>query len=264
MKLLNIILCSILLMSANAIANSEHICQGHNNCNNNGDIAPSSTNTNSNQNHNSNLNLNETNNRNTNTNTSSSVGIGLGIGGNGGNGGNSTVTNTSNVNPTQNVSVPVSNTNTSHSVSSVSNSGNSSSYTNSNTSSNSTSTSSASNNGSNISMNWEANPRNPVSSAYAPTILGSGGIDTCLGSVSGGAQGVAFGVSLGGTKTDMHCEMLKDVKILRDIGMSPDVIKARLCLDSKLAEAFSNAGQPCNTTKTQPQANKVDWWNPGS
>jgi len=71
------------------------------------------------------------------------------------------------------------------------------------------------------------------------------GIDTCAMSLSMGMQTFNFGVSGGTTYVDEHCQMLKNVKILNDVGMKVAAI-ALLCNSSeKIAFAMASAGTIC-------------------
>lgn len=56
----------------------------------------------------------------------------------------------------------------------------------------------------------------PVSTAYAASL--TSGFDTCLGSVSGGAQTQLLGLSLGSTKVDKGCKLIKETHLLREAG----------------------------------------------
>jgi hypothetical protein len=58
------------------------------------------------------------------------------------------------------------------------------------------------------SMNLDNHARGSASSAIGPALTGSN--DTCMGSTSVGAAGLAFGVSFGSTYTDDNCMMLKN------------------------------------------------------
>lgn len=85
-------------------------------------------------------------------------------------------------------------------------------------------------------------PRIPVSTALAPSLVS--GQDTCLGSVSGAAQGTMFGLSLGGTVRDRHCEMLKATKLLVALGLEGAAL-ARICLDEDMRTALAASGTDC-------------------
>lgn len=81
-----------------------------------------------------------------------------------------------------------------------------------------------------------------VSTAYAPPIITSN--DTCMGSMSAGAQGAGFGISLGTTWTDDNCLMLKNSREMWAMGLK-DAAIARMCMDKKNAKALGAAGVKC-------------------
>lgn len=127
----------------------------------------------------------------------------------------------------------------------------------SNATSSSTSGSSNSNSGGNtlsttgsnvtsISTTYQAQDRNPVSSAHAAHLTASNG--TCMGSSSAGAQGVSFGISIGSTWRDSGCDTRYDAQALQAMGEF-DVARARLCLKPEIAEAYRRAGKPCPEDK---------------
>ena len=70
-----------------------------------------------------------------------------------------------------------------------------------------------------------------------------------MGSTSGGAQGVSFGISFGSTWTDQSCDLRYDAEALRAAGL-PGAARERLCQKPEIAKAMSDAGTPCNSTKT--------------
>lgn len=82
--------------------------------------------------------------------------------------------------------------------------------------------------------------------------------DTCAMPGSGLAlqlPGGGFGGTLAG-EASVRCEMRADVLNLRVTGADPIVIKARQCMDDKMAEAFARAGMPCKDLRPeQPVAN---------
>ena len=128
---------------------------------------------------------------------------------------------------------------------SISNSGNSHN-TNTNTLSTGASTSEASNNG-NGSNNTEINYQNyraPVNTAYAPSL--TSGFDTCLGSVSGGVQTQILGLSGGGTKVDKNCVLIKQVHLLKEMGMN-NAACIRAHDDADMARAMDAAGVDCSS-----------------
>jgi len=71
---------------------------------------------------------------------------------------------------------------------------------------------------SNVSINQEYKAaRIPVATAYAAAL--TSGMDTCLGSMSGGAQTGILGLSVGGTKKDNNCVLIKQVALLHAMGL---------------------------------------------
>ncbi|MGE8317386.1 MAG: hypothetical protein ACN6O3_01490 [Comamonas sp.] len=89
---------------------------------------------------------------------------------------------------------------------------------------------------------YQAQARNPVSTAFAPPLTAANG--TCMGSTSGGAQGVGFGLSFGSTWTDSSCDMRYDAEALRAAGMQQAAL-ARLCQKAEISQAMQAAGTPC-------------------
>jgi len=87
---------------------------------------------------------------------------------------------------------------------------------------------------------YEAQDRNPVSSAVAPNLV-TGGDDICLGSSSAGAQGVGFGISFGTTTQDENCVMIKQTKLLSSLGLKNSAI-ARMCANEDMALAMKSDG----------------------
>lgn len=94
------------------------------------------------------------------------------------------------------------------------------------------------------------NPRQHrnVHTAYAPTVVGAGGSDSCLGSVSGGGQTGLFGISLGGTTKDRACQRIKYSRRAEELGM-PDVACQMLALDDEFAEALRRAAKTCDMSQ---------------
>jgi hypothetical protein len=60
--------------------------------------------------------------------------------------------------------------------------------------------------------------RAPVETAYSASL--TSGFDTCLGSISGGAQTQILGLTLGGTKIDKNCILIKQTQLLREVNQS--------------------------------------------
>lgn len=96
-------------------------------------------------------------------------------------------------------------------------------------------------------------PRAPVATALAPTIVHSGGADVCMGSTSGAVQGLTLGVSVGSTWSDKHCEALRASVRLNELGLQKTAA-ARLCQIPEIAEAFSVSGEfDCPKPKQKEQ-----------
>lgn len=93
-------------------------------------------------------------------------------------------------------------------------------------------------------------PYRNVATAYAPTVVGAGGSDSCLGSAAGGVSTGLFGISLGGTKKDEACRTIKLSRRAEELGM-PDVACQILGLDPKFAEGLRRAGRDCAMSNFQ-------------
>jgi len=89
--------------------------------------------------------------------------------------------------------------------------------------------------------------RRPVSTAYSANL--TSGIDTCLGSMSGGAQAPIVGLSFGSTKVDKNCVMIKQVQLLKQLGYeSAACFRARAGEEGKAIDAaMTQAGILCET-----------------
>jgi len=85
---------------------------------------------------------------------------------------------------------------------------------------------------------YQAQARNPVNTAYAPTVIT--GSDQCLVTVAVGAQGVMFGVTFGTAKRDENCELMKLADRLKFLGRSDVAIKL-LSQDERVAKALKEA-----------------------
>ena len=89
---------------------------------------------------------------------------------------------------------------------------------------------------------YEAQARNPVSSAWAAPLAASNG--TCMGSTSAGAQGVTIGLSVGTTWTDENCNARYDAIAIKALGHER-AAWARLCQQPAIRKAYEAAGTPC-------------------
>jgi hypothetical protein len=92
------------------------------------------------------------------------------------------------------------------------------------------------------SMTVDSHARAAASTAIAPALTGSN--DTCMGSTSIGAAGLAFGVSFGSTYTDDNCTMLKNSRELWNMGYRGAAI-ARMCMDDRNRHALEATGVAC-------------------
>ena len=114
---------------------------------------------------------------------------------------------------------------------------------------NSKNTASASSGGNtqSVSVQGDAASRMPASTAYSAALAASNG--TCLGSASGGIQGMGAGVSFGSTKLDTGCDTRYDVQTLQSMGLHTAAV-ARACQKPELAEAMGSLC-PSKTAQTE-------------
>jgi hypothetical protein len=99
-----------------------------------------------------------------------------------------------------------------------------------------------------VTSNYEAK-RIPVSSAYAPAL--TSGIDTCLGSASGGLQTAPIGFSFGKTTIDENCVMLKQARMLHEMGMRVAAWQ-RMCQVKETRKALLDSGEyDCKSTAAE-------------
>ena len=91
---------------------------------------------------------------------------------------------------------------------------------------------------------------NPVPTAMAPTIMGSGGNDSCLIAKSSGLQVSLFGVARGGMEQDERCNLRKNARLLGapqavgGLGLQVSGISV-LCRDQEIFKAMALANTPC-------------------
>lgn len=88
---------------------------------------------------------------------------------------------------------------------------------------------------SNVNVQGDAASRMPASTAYAAGLSAANG--TCLGSASGGLQGMGAGVSFGSTKLDEGCDTRYDIGTLLSLGLR-DAAIARACMKPELAQSM--------------------------
>lgn len=85
-------------------------------------------------------------------------------------------------------------------------------------------------------------PYIPVAASFAAPL--TSGLDTCMGSSSGGAAGPGFSLSVGSTWSDKNCVMLKNAREMWNMGMK-DAAFARMCMDADNREAVHLSGGNC-------------------
>jgi hypothetical protein len=94
----------------------------------------------------------------------------------------------------------------------------------------------------NVNNSSTTNTPNIASSAIAPNIFHSGGVDSCMGSSSGSVQGLSIGVAFGSTWTDTHCQALRASVRLNELGLKKTAM-ARLCSIPEISDAFRLSGE---------------------
>lgn len=101
--------------------------------------------------------------------------------------------------------------------------------------------------GAQVTQNYEA-AKIPVATAYSAAL--TSGMDTCLGSASGGVQIPVVGLSLGGTKVDQNCVLIKQVQLLHALGQDEAACyRARAGKEGKMIDdAMNKAGVSCKPT----------------
>lgn len=82
--------------------------------------------------------------------------------------------------------------------------------------------------------------------------------DTCLGSISGGAGIPGVGITLGGTREDKNCVLLKNSRELWNMGFRAAAL-ARMCMDPDNKKALTLTGFTCpqDEKKTETAATPV-------
>lgn len=103
---------------------------------------------------------------------------------------------------------------------------------------------------SNVTEDYRA-PKIPVSTAYAPGL--TSGYDTCLGSMSGGAQTVPVGITFGGTKEDKNCIFIKKAHLIGEGSRRAECFYIR-AHDKEIDQAYHDAGMECPSDEPPPIA----------
>lgn len=90
----------------------------------------------------------------------------------------------------------------------------------------------------------------PVSTAYSAGL--TSGLDTCLGSISGGGQTSFLGLTIGGTKRDKSCEHIKNAHLIAEFNREAACVYVLKNIPGA-AEAFNSVGATC----AQPPVNPI-------
>jgi hypothetical protein len=83
----------------------------------------------------------------------------------------------------------------------------------------------------------------PVQSAFAPSVSAYGS-DMCRSGVSGGANTGMISISGGATVVDENCEMLRQARLLNDLGLKVASV-ALMCQTDSIFIAMLQSGSPC-------------------
>lgn len=83
----------------------------------------------------------------------------------------------------------------------------------------------------------------PVQSAFAPSVSAYGS-DMCRAGVSGGANTGMISISGGATIIDENCEMLRQARLLNDLGLKVASV-ALMCQTDSIFIAMLQSGSPC-------------------
>jgi len=83
----------------------------------------------------------------------------------------------------------------------------------------------------------------PVQSAFAPSVSAYGS-DMCRSGVSGGANTGMISISGGATIVDENCEMLRQARLLNDLGLKVASV-ALMCQTDSIFIAMLQSGSPC-------------------
>lgn len=100
------------------------------------------------------------------------------------------------------------------------------------------STNNSGNSSNNVSVSQNESKR-PVNTAYAGPLTATE--DTCMGSTSGGAQGMSFGLSVGSTWTDEECVRRKNATFMHNIGQR-EIAMIMMCENKSVYKAVMAAG----------------------
>ena len=103
---------------------------------------------------------------------------------------------------------------------------------------------------SNVTVNG-GSYRAAASTAHSAGLAAAAG--TCMGSSSGGVQGMSFGVSIGSTWSEADCKRQRFGAMFITMGKE-DVAIALFCQNDDVREAMATAGTPCSPTVAEQAA----------
>ena len=100
-----------------------------------------------------------------------------------------------------------------------------------------------------VTTNYPKQYKIPVATAFAAPL--TSGFDTCLGSMSGGGQGTLFGLSLGTTKVDKNCVLIKQSQMLHAFGLNEAAcFRMQMGKEGKsIRDALQASGFECTSLK---------------
>lgn len=95
--------------------------------------------------------------------------------------------------------------------------------------------------GGTANLNRQTGGLRNVPAVFAPG-LAAAGLETCLGSISGGGAGMGFGFSFGSTVKDPDCSARLDSRTLWSMGLKKAAV-ARLCLTPEIRQSMQDVCQ---------------------
>jgi hypothetical protein len=110
------------------------------------------------------------------------------------------------------------------------------------------------------------NVTNPASTTSriitTPTVvppgLAAAGVETCLGSASGGLSVMGGGLTFGSTKVDEGCTIRLLARQLYAFGFQKAAV-ALMCQEARVAIAMNDAGSPCPPSAETRRSDRVAW-----
>ncbi len=100
-------------------------------------------------------------------------------------------------------------------------------------------------------VTYQAQERNPVSTAYAPSIAPTA---ACAIGTSVGAQGASFGLSFGTSNIDANCQLLEQIRSAASVLGDRATAAEMMCEVPAYKAARERLGKPCGTLTTAKAA----------